>query len=260
MSYDAISDFGLLYDSVPLYAARRDVAFYMDEGTHVDGPVLELGCGTGRTLLPIALAGKTVVGLDSSRAMLDRFDAKLKSQPTEIRERVTLKEGDIRDFDLGQRYRLITAPFRVLQHLTSIDDQLRCFAAVRRHLAPGSRFVFDVFNPRFEALVSADGQEHEDTPEFTLPDGRVMRRTARVRRVRWIDQVSEVELIYYVKDHERGEEQRHVSAFEMRWFLPSELQHILARSGFEARAVYGDFDRTPLKDGAPEQIVSAEAR
>ena len=156
------------------------------------------------------------------------------------------------DFDLDAQFRLIIAPFRVFQHLTTVAAQLRFLATVARHLAPQGRFVFDVFNPRFEILVGADGTEREDTPETRLPDGRTFRRSYRIARVRWVDQVSESELIYYVDG------KRYVQAFEMRWFLPAELQHLLARAGFRVRQVYGDFARGPLVDGAPEQVVVAE--
>lgn len=69
-SYELIPDFGLLYDSVPIYATRLDVPFYVREAAGVN--VVELGCGTGRILLPLARAGRTVVGLDSSEQMLAR--------------------------------------------------------------------------------------------------------------------------------------------------------------------------------------------
>lgn len=251
-SYDAIPDFGLLYDSVPLYVARTDVAFYVEEAKTAGGTVLELGCGTGRILLPVARAGRTIVGLDSSRQMLARCRQKLAAEPAAVQGRVTLHEGDIHDFDLGATYSLIIAPFRVVQHLTTVDDQLRFLAAVARHLAPHGRFIFDVFNPRFDLLVGANGVENEDTPEQRLSDGRTFRRTYRVAKVRWVDQVSEAELIYYVDG------KRHVQAFEMRWYLPAELQHLLTRAGFRVREMYGDFARGPLRDGAPEQIVVAE--
>jgi SAM-dependent methyltransferase len=252
-SYDAVPDFGLLYDHVPLYLERADVGFYVEEATRAAGPVLELGCGTGRILVPIARAGCTIVGLDSSRQMLERCRANLTREPAAVQQRVTLHQRDMHDPDLGKTtFPLIIAPFRVFQHLTTIEAQLRLLTTVARHLAPQGRFVFDVFNPRFAILVSADGTEREDTPETRLPDGRVFRRSYRIARVRWVDQVSESELIYYVD----GE--RYVQAFEMRWFLPAELQHLLARAGFRVRQVYGDFARGPLVDGAPEQVVVAE--
>lgn len=250
-SYDAISDFGVLYDHVPLYLERTDVAFYVDEAQKAGGPVLELGCGTGRILLPIARAGISIEGLDGSQQMLERCRTKLAAEPEPVQERVTLHQLDMLDFNLGAMFAAVIAPFRVFQHLTTIDAQLRFLATVARHLAPGGRFIFDVFNPRFQILVGADGTEREDTPETPLPDGRTFRRAYRIARVRWVDQVSESELIYYVGG------KRSVQAFEMRWFLPAELQHLLARAGFRVRDVYGDFARGPLVDGAPEQVVVA---
>lgn len=251
-SYDAIPDFGLLYDHVPLYRERTDVGFYVEEASAVRGPVLEIGCGTGRILLPIARAGTTIVGLDGSTQMLERCREHLAREPAEVRQRVTLHQRDMQDVDLGITFPLIIAPFRVFQHLTTIEAQLRFLATVMRHLTPGGRFVFDVFNPRFAVLVGADGVEREDTPETRLPDGRTFHRSYRIARVRWVDQVSESELIYYVDGT------RYVQAFEMRWFLPAELQHLLVRAGFRVRQVYGDFARGPLVDGAPEQVAVAE--
>jgi SAM-dependent methyltransferase len=249
-SYDAIPDFGLLYDHVPLYRERADVAFYVAEAK---SPVLELGCGTGRILLPIARAGHTIVGLDSSKQMLERARANLAQESPEVQRRVTLQQRDMHAFDLGTTFSTIIAPFRVFSHLTTIDAQLRFLASVARHLAAGGRFIFDVFNPRFQIMVSADGHEHEDTPDTRLPDGRTFRRAYRIARVRWLDQVNESELIYYVAG------KRYVQAFEMRWFLNAELQHLLARAGFRVRHMYGDFARGPLVDGAPEQVVVAES-
>jgi 2-polyprenyl-3-methyl-5-hydroxy-6-metoxy-1,4-benzoquinol methylase len=248
-SYDAIPDFGLLYDSVPLYAARQDVAFYKGEANATRGNVLEVGCGTGRILLPIARAGSAITGIDGSKRMLERCHAKLSAEPAAVQSRVQLAQHDMRDFNLGAKFALIIAPFRVVQHLTTIDDQLRFLATVAGHLAPRGRLIFDVFNPRFDLLVGADGVEREDTPEQRLPDGRTFRRTYRVARVRWMDQVSEAELIYYVDGT------RYVQAFEMRWYLSAELRNLLARAGFQVREFYGDFARGPLVDGCPELVV-----
>jgi SAM-dependent methyltransferase len=259
-SYDAIPDFGLLYDSVPLYAGRADVGFYVQEAASVRGPVLELGCGTGRILLPLARAGHTVVGLDNSRQMLARCRAKVAAEPAPVRARITLHEQDVRAFNLGggATYPLVIAPFRVLQQITTVEDQLAFLTAVARHLAPGGRFVFDVFNPNFAALARADGVEREDTPEQPLLDGRSFRRAARIARVRWVDQVSENELIYYVSARPGATPERFVQAFEMRWYLRAELLHLLARTGFRIREMYGDLARAPLVDGSPEQVVCAE--
>lgn len=146
-SYDRIPDFGFLYESVPLYAARSDISFYVEEGRRTREHILEVGCGTGRILLPLARAGARITGIDGSREMLARCQTKLDSEPAELRSRVALQHADVRRLDLGKRFALVIAPFRVFQHLTSMDDQLAALGAIARHLTPGGRLVFDVFNP-----------------------------------------------------------------------------------------------------------------
>jgi SAM-dependent methyltransferase len=256
--YDAFPDLPAIYDSVPVYVTRRDVEFYVDEAREVGGSVLEVGCGTGRILLPIARSGRTIDGLDASPQMLQRCKAKVEQEPDGVRRRVRLHSGDARDFDIGRQFDLVIAPFRVMQHQITIEDQLRFLDSAARHLAPGGRLIFDVFNPNFAALLSADGIEREDTPETALPDGRTFRRAGRVARVRWIDQVSEIELIYYISSASGAQVERHVQSFDIRWFLRAELVHLLARGGFRVRSIYGDFDRSTLTDGSPDQIVCAE--
>jgi SAM-dependent methyltransferase len=256
-SYDAIPDFGLLYDAVPAYVARSDVSFYVEEAARVGGTVLELGCGTGRILLPLARSGRLVTGLDGSEQMLARCAAKVLDEVAPVQARITLHHHDARSFQLGAMYDLVIAPFRIVQHLTTIDDQLRLLDAVAAHLAPGGRFLFDVFNPHFAKLAAASGEEQEDTPELALPDGRTLRRTFRVTRVRWVEQVSEVELIYYVSAAPGAAAHRYVQSFDMRWYVRAELVHLLARAGFRVEEIHGNFDYSPLTDDSPEQVVRA---
>jgi len=265
--YDTVPDFGALYDAVPAYSARRDVEFYVAEAERrapSGGAVMDLGCGTGRLLLPLARAGHSVIGVDRSPAMLARCRDKLAQEPPDVRSRTALYEGDVRDFEvtrptIGAPARVevafAIAPFRILQHLVTVADQLRCLAAIKKHLAPGGYFAFDVFNPHFAMMTADRSAEAEDTPERPLTDGRFFRRTARVLRVHWVEQVSEIELIYYLRAG--AEVTRVVQAFEMRWYTAIELEHLLARAGFVVESVYGDFDRGLLRDDSPEIVVVA---
>ena len=263
-SYDNLGDFGALYDAVPVYARRPDVGFYVEEASRTGDArrVLELGCGTGRVLLPLARAGHSVTGIDASAAMLARCRAKLAAEPAEVRGRVALLESDIRDFQVPTRetlrhpaFAIAIAPFRVFQHLLTPMDQLRCLASVRAHLEPGGRLLFDVFNPHFAAMTRDRSAEVEDTPEFALGDGRYLRRASRVPRVHWAEQLSDVELIYYVRSG--SDVERVVHAFPMRWYGAPELQHLLARSGYRVEGIYGDFDGGALRDDSPEIVVAA---
>jgi SAM-dependent methyltransferase len=260
-SYEAVPEFGDLYDAVPAYATRADVAFYVGEAGAGGAGVLELGCGTGRILLPLARAGHRVTGIDASPTMLARCRAKLDQEPEPVRADVTLVQADIRDLAAANLpaggYHLAIAPFRVLQHLTTPAEQIRSLAAVRRLLSPGGRLAFDVFNPHFRLMTQDRSVEVEDTAERALSGGRSFSRTVRVPRVRWIDQVSEVELIYYLRTG--PEVERIVQAFEMRWYGPAELEHLLARAGYDVLGMYGDFDRSPLRDESAEIVVIARA-
>jgi hypothetical protein len=77
----------------------------------------------------------------------------------------------------------VTIAFRPFQHLLTAEEQLACVAAIRRHLAPNGRLVFDLLNPSIHNLAKAtDGTESNEDPPFTLPDGRVV-----VRRERMLD-------------------------------------------------------------------------
>jgi len=240
-----------LYDQIPLYNSRADIAFYVDLCRQA-GEALELGCGSGRVLIPAAQAGCAVTGIDQSHYMLARCRAKAAALPDHTRDRITLIEADITRFQLSRTFQLAIAPFRPIQHLTSVDEQLSFLRCVRGHLAPGGRLVFDVFNPNL-ALIAAPvaPEEIEDTPEFSLPDGRRLRRTYRIVRKRHAEQCSDCELIYHLDGR------RIVHSFPMRYFFRFELEHLLARAGFEVTALYGGLDRSPFTDDSREMIFTA---
>jgi hypothetical protein len=123
---------------------------------------------------------------------------------------------------------------------------------VYQHLQPGGRLVFDVFNPNLSLLAAPiNPDEIEDTPELSLPNGCRLRRTFRIQRKRYAEQCTDCELIYYLDGY------RIVQCFPMRYFFRFELEHLLARSGFEVTAVYGGFDRSAFADNSPELIFSA---
>jgi SAM-dependent methyltransferase len=251
-SYASVAD---LYDHVAPYRTRPDVTFFVDEAKKAAGPVLEIGCGTGRVLIPTARAGARVVGLDASRGMLDVCRQRLAGEPPAVQGRARLVEGDMRDFALGETFALVTIPFRPFQHLLTVEDQLACLAAVRRHLADDGTFILDLFNPSLEFMVQQPlGVEFGDEPEFTTPDGRgVVRRQKRVAHDR-ARQIGEFELIYHVR-HPDGGEERLVQAFPMRYLFRFEAEHLLARAGFAVEHLYADYERRPYGSVYPGELV-----
>ena len=217
--------------------------------------MLELGCGTGRVLVPIARAGVEVVGLDVSPRMLAVCREQLAREPEAVRSNATLVQGDMRDFDLGQTFALATSPFRPFQHLLSVADQRSCLSSVRRHLKDGGRLVLDLFNPSLEMLAHPNvGQETGDEPEFVTPDGRRVVRRQRTVACDRFEQVNQHELIYYVT-HPDGRKERLVHAFPLRYLFKFEAEHLLARSGFEVEEVYADYDGNPYGSKYPGEMI-----
>lgn len=251
-SYTHIAD---LYDWVSPYRNRPDIKFYVDEALASQGPVLEIGCGSGRVLIPTAAAGIEIYGLDLSASMLQVCRELLSKETREALKRVTLVQADMRSFDLKMQFSLITIPFRPFQHLISIEDQLACLNCVRRHLAEGGRFIFDLFNPSFEALANTNfGEEGGDEPEFSTPDGRRVIRKVKISSRDLANQVNHAELIYYVT-YPNGRSERLVQAFPMRYLFRFEAEHLLRRAGFVIEQLYCDFDRSPYGSKYPGDLI-----
>lgn len=248
------------YDHVVPYRERQDVAFFVEMAQASGGPVLEVGCGTGRVLIPTARAGFEITGLDLSPSMLAICRASLAAEPEAVQARAQLVEADMRAFDLGREFALITIPFRPFQHLTSVEDQIACLTTLRRHLAPGGRLVLDLFNPSIPYLADpARLDEFGDEPEFVMPDGRRVTRRARITARDYFGQVQDSELIYYVT-HSDGRQERLVHAFPMRFIFRYEAEHLLARSGFEVEALYADYDKSPYGSKYPGELIFVARR
>ena len=254
-SYDEYKSIAELYDYVVPYAGRGDVGFFVQAAREAGGAVLELGCGTGRVLIPTARAGIEITGLDLSPHMLGVCRERLKAEPQEVEARARLVEGDMRHFELGQTYNLVTLPFRPFQHLTTVEEQLACLGCIHRHLAEGGKLILDIFNPKLEALVNKDfGKEMAEEPEFSLPDGRkVIRRHSVVSRD-VANQINYTELVHYLT-YPDGRKERLVQAFPMRYFFRFEAEHLLARTGFKVEQLYADYDKSPYGSKYPGELI-----
>ena len=246
------------YDELPFYNKRGDAEFYLDAARRQGGPVLELGCGAGRVLLPIARAGISITGLDLSDQMLARLRWKLAKETKEVRGLVELIHGDMTSFDLGRTFPLITIPFRPFQHLINVEDQIACLRAVARHLAPGGQLILDFFQTDPRRMHDPSFlQESSVLPEIQMPDGRRVTASDRTVAFHHAEQFNDVEMIYSVR-HPDGRTERLVHAFPIRYFFRYEVEHLLARCGLRVVALHGDFSGGPLTDASPEMIFVAE--
>ncbi|MHC4940920.1 MAG: class I SAM-dependent methyltransferase [Planctomycetota bacterium] len=224
-----------------------DVEFYVEEATRRGGPVAEFACGTGRVLCPTARAGVGITGIDVSPAMLAQARANLAAEGLSA----DLIEGDMRSVDLGCTFRVVTMPFRPFQHMVSIDDQLAALSNLRRHLEPGGALLFDVFYPDLSRIGKGGDVEFLD---FERPDGEggTVRRYVHTAGEPWRQLIH----VFMRWECEPSGEVFHAE-FDMRWFTQAEIEHLLARTGYELEAVYGSFTREPVGRDAQDLVFVA---
>ncbi len=238
---------------------NKDIDFYIGYSKKAGGRTLELGCGTGRVLIPTAISGCRITGLDLSPYMLDKCQDKLDRQPKKAQERVRLVQGDMTNFKTGEMYRLVTIPFRSFQLLVSVEKQKACLECIHSHLTSGGLIILHFFHPFPPMLVHNPEYmaEIEDMPETELPDGRKLRRTSRIFAFHRDQQCNDVEIIYYVTEPD-GNMERLVHSFRMRYFYRYEVEHLLSLCGFRVVSLFGDFDKSEFSHDSPEMIFIAE--
>ncbi|MGB2694851.1 MAG: class I SAM-dependent methyltransferase [Dehalococcoidia bacterium] len=250
------------YDAqVPLGAG--EVEFYTElarEAAASGLRTLEVTCGTGRVTIPMARAGIRMVGLDVSPAMLAR--ARANSVGLDIE----WVEGDIRSFDLGEQFGLVTIPVGSFQLLTEVDDQLDSLRCIHRHLAPGGRLAFEVENPNLVGIADwlttkrgalvrnpARDYQHPDTGLNVRSWDTVQMHTSVQCRV-GIRILDELDAGGRVVNRSYGR------PMTVRYFHRYEMEHLLARAGFEVEALYGDTLKNEYRGASPDLIWVARPK
>jgi len=238
-------------------AFTDDILFYVEEAKRAHPPVLELACGTGRVLIPVAQAGVRVYGLDASPTMMEVCRRKVAGLPEEVRARVTLVEADMRDFAFDERFGLIYCPFRAFLHLMTTEDQIAALRNIHAHLRDGGRFALNFFNPDPAYIAEAAGRGRglaKIGREFIHPQ-------SGNKVIEWFtlghDPVEQRIQIYFIHDEVDTSGQlvkRTYKPMRLRWIYRYEFEHLLARCGFELEALYGGFDRRPFT-GVHQELV-----
>lgn len=231
-----------LYDAFPFAA---DIPLYQDLVVAEGGRVLEIACGTGRVLVPLAQAGHRVVGLDASPHMLAITREKLAQSGPEVRERVRLIEGDMRSFDAGGPFDLAIIAVKSFAYLTERADQLRALRAVAAHLRPGGLLALDLLNPSPEWVSEAPGSLRQDLVQEVAAWGITVARTEAVVSNDRATQVRVIRSAYELVAADGTVTKRFVE-WPYRYMYRFEAEHLLERSGFQIEAVYGGYAREPF--------------
>jgi ubiquinone/menaquinone biosynthesis C-methylase UbiE len=253
-----------MYDQIAQYYdlthadLTDDIAMILSLAQEADGPVLELGCGSGRLLLPLARAGYSVTGLDNSQAMLARAREKLAMEPAEILERVTLIEADMTNFTLpGEhgRFQLAIIPYNTFLHLDS-TEKTAALKRIRRVLAKDGRLFIDLINP---FIIANSPNDHSLILEnsFTDPEsGSVILQLASHQ----LDNQKQHLIITWVYDAsppDGGPVQRTVAAAGYHYLFPHQLELLLQETGFRLANLVGDYDKSPFNEECERLLMTA---
>ncbi len=249
---DNYDPFARFYD---LFYAQRDedIAMYLDFAQAADGAVLELGCGTGRLLLPLARAGHRVTGLDCSAEMLARAQERLRAAG--LSERATLVQGDLRRFELAERFALAILSVNTFMHCHNTQEQLACLECIYRHLHSGGRLVIDLTHPDLQTLTEADGRLLSDEPVRDLQTGHIVQRFIRQH----LDMAEQTQHVTFIIDEiaPDGSVRRMLFPFRLRIVFRFEMELLLRLAGFGLEALYGSYQLEPFESHSERMIFVA---
>lgn len=237
-----------------------DIPFLLRLAAETRGPVVEIGCGSGRLLVPLIRAGFDVTGIDSSPEMLARAELRLAAEPPDIRARARLVAGDIRTVDMQptREFGLAVFGYNTFMHL----DEAAAGAALKRLrplLRADGRVVIDVAGPM---LLSSSA----DDPDFVLEDvledkarGSVIRQYTAYEAIPG-EQAIDVTWVYEAGEGEATDERARTRAkLRYHYFYPHQYELILTLTGFRMMALYGDYDGSPFNEESERLIVLAAA-
>jgi SAM-dependent methyltransferase len=252
-----------MYETIARYydlihaGLTADLTLIQQVARQTGGPILELGCGTGRLLRPLAAAGYRVTGVDNSTPMLDRLRQKLVGQTA---DRVTLLEGNMLALDkalgaLNERFALVIFSYNTMMHL-SLPQVTAVLRQLHPYLAEGGQVFIDVANPFYLA-------ETADTPQLTLENqltdpqtGDHVLQFASTRHDE-TEQICHVTWLFDSSPAAGGPVQRTISQMAYHYFYPHELELALKTADYTLHQLWGDYDQTPFHEASSRLLLLA---
>ena len=266
MNFDAFARF---YDG-DYRDYSDDIPLVLKTARAAGRTALELGCGTGRVLLPLAKDGFQVVGLDKSATLLAIARGKLAKQGFESEtvasdsaadgsRMARLVQADMTSFELAQTevdFAFVVS--NTLMHLTTQAEQLLALQCAHLHLRAGGLLLIDLFNPDVAYLESISGiQELADWWEDEESGARVLKWTTR-----YVDAARQLQdtIFVYEEIFPDGRNAQTRLAFPLRFWWPDEGALLLEQAGFAVDELYGDFEGSPYRPDSERLIFIARKK
>ena len=251
-----------MYDQIAEYYdlthadLTEDIPFILQLAQEQPGTVLELGCGSGRLLLPLAKAGIAVTGIDNSEAMLQRARQKIAMETTAVLQKITLIQEDMSRFHIpDQTFALVVIPYNTFMHL---DDKtavstLRC---IKRCLAENGRLFIDLANPLTIANTPEDQLISLENHIIHPQSGDHILHMA-ANKLDSEQQQLHITWIYDRSPANGGAIQRTIAQATYHYRYPHQIELLLHETGFKLESLCGDYDQSPFTEDSPRLLTLA---
>jgi ubiquinone/menaquinone biosynthesis C-methylase UbiE len=250
------ADWSQWYDLFYSTESGEEVDFYVGEAIAANGPVLEIGVGTGRIAIPVAKRGIEVFGVDMSPEMLAAAESKA-SAASPLTGSLTLAEADMRTLRLAKTdFAQVTIPARTLLLATAPEDQADTLCSAARHLRPGGKLVLNVFNPTPD-LIFDGSEESVLIGEVADP---ATGKTFRLSAINRFNQESQINNATQIVEDVHTDGSTSVVAelpVTLRYLFPHEIFAMIEDTNLQVEAVYGWFDKSPFDEECEEIIFVA---
>lgn len=241
------------YDSE--YFFQDDIKLFLRMAGEISGEVLELGCGTGRILIPFAQAGYKITGIDISREMLAKAQEKIDNLPHEVKERINLLQKDMKAFRFPNKFHLIILAFNSLLLATTPEDQKKIISHAFKHLIPGGRLFVCAINPNREWF-----REHVSAVKYY---GTWIYQKTGKPFDRFYSNINDslhnlmTFSLFYDHINEDKSVKREKNPITLRYLYSFELQHLLENAGFIITKLLGDYEGEVFSPASPLMIFEA---
>ena len=251
-----------MYDQIAHYydLTHADLTADMDTiltlAQQTTGPVLELGCGSGRLLLPLARAGHTITGVDNSAAMLARARIVLQNEPPDVQQRVTLLQADMAQMELGNgRFALAIIPYNTFMHLDS-TQKTATLKRVKQYLMENGRLFIDLINP-FAIAATPNDRAFSLESHFTDPQtGHIVLQIASSHLDDSTQQL-QITWIYDASLPSGGPVHRTIAVASYHYLFPHQIELLLHEAGLRLDSLAGDYDQSPFAEESERLLVTA---
>ncbi len=246
-NFDAVTD---------AQGVAHDVERYIEIASGVRGPVLEIGCGSGRVGIALARVGIDIYGVDISAGMLARYNEKLQKEPTELQRRIHLVKADATKLDLDRRdFALALLPFNTLLCIPDFQQQQSALNAISAHMRPNGRLIIDIINPH---RLNMHG-DPAPKPFFTRRNVWTGRQYTRFAATSPIDAEQRQKLYgWYDELREDGAVERKPYSITWRPLFRFEAELMLEKAGFKIEKIEGGHRGEAFTPESPKMFIWAQ--